>query len=257
MSQFKNEYSDGFYAGDDNTKLYKAAGGIATATAANTDTNTTYSYMDEGGGAESDLTQKEMAFTLAGNRKAGDPFQEWVRSKLATMDNDCYFIQIEPDGSQIEGTAKISAITHGGGDANARQTFSVTLTWDNIPADFNPDGSQQNISQVGTVDETDVASVLQSSFTRGNAIVAVTGITVAPSTVSVKVGATSSLTATLAPATATNKDVIWVSSNTAVATVSNAGVVTGVATGTATITAAAVGDSTKTATSVVTVTAAA
>lgn len=48
---------------------------------------------------------------------------------------------------------------------------------------------------------------------------------------------TVTLTATVTPANATNKDVTWTSSNTAVATVSSAGVVTAVAYGTATITA--------------------
>jgi len=64
-----------------------------------------------------------------------------------------------------------------------------------------------------------------------------TGVTVSPATVSVTVGSTTPLTATVAPATATNKAVIWSSSSPAVATVNASGVVTGVTAGTATITA--------------------
>jgi|GEM_PF-47825 len=83
--------------------------------------------------------------------------------------------------------------------------------------------------------------------------VAVTGVTVAPATGSVAVGATLNLTASVAPATATVKTVTWSSSNSAVATVSAAGIVTGVSAGTATITATTQ-DGGFTATSTVTVT---
>jgi hypothetical protein len=87
----------------------------------------------------------------------------------------------------------------------------------------------------------------------GNTNIAVTGVTMVPTTVTVNAGATTQLTATVAPANATNKSVSWVSSNTAVATVSTTGIVTGVATGTAIITVTTV-DQAKTATSSITVT---
>jgi uncharacterized protein YjdB len=70
-----------------------------------------------------------------------------------------------------------------------------------------------------------------------SAAVSVTGVSVSPGTVNVGIGATTNLTATVAPADATNKTVAWTSSNNSVATVSAAGVVTGVAVGSATITA--------------------
>lgn len=70
-------------------------------------------------------------------------------------------------------------------------------------------------------------------------IISVTGITVIPTTATVKAGSTTTLTATVAPANATNKSVTWTSNNESAATVAN-GVVTGVAEGTATITATTV-----------------
>ncbi len=71
-------------------------------------------------------------------------------------------------------------------------------------------------------------------------MVPVTGVTVTPAEATVNVGATRQLTATVAPADATNKAVTWTSGNATVATVVYDGdgqfaTVTGVAAGQATI----------------------
>ena len=66
--------------------------------------------------------------------------------------------------------------------------------------------------------------------------VAVTGVTVAPTTLALEPGSSANVTATVAPADASNKNVTWSSDNAAVATVDTSGKVTAVADGTATIT---------------------
>ena len=63
------------------------------------------------------------------------------------------------------------------------------------------------------------------------------GVTVTPESVSLNTGQTHQLTATVSPATASNKSVTWSTSRGNVATVSNTGLVTAVGNGTATITA--------------------
>lgn len=68
------------------------------------------------------------------------------------------------------------------------------------------------------------------------AVIPVTGVTLSENTLTLTVGGTGTLTATVSPGNATNRAVTWTSSDTAVATVSN-GVVTAVSPGTATITA--------------------
>ena len=66
--------------------------------------------------------------------------------------------------------------------------------------------------------------------------VSVTGVTLNKTATTIAVGASETLTATVAPTNATNKKVTWTSSDPAVATVDASGKVTGVAKGTATIT---------------------
>ena len=81
--------------------------------------------------------------------------------------------------------------------------------------------------------------------------IAVTSVSLSSNSETIKVGKTVTLTPTISPSNATNKNVTWSSSNTNIATVSG-GTVTGVAEGTATITVTTV-DGSKTATCTVVV----
>ena len=83
--------------------------------------------------------------------------------------------------------------------------------------------------------------------------ITVAGITLDKTTATIDVGASTKLTATVAPSNATDKGVTWKSSDTAIATVDSNGKVTAVKAGTATITVTTKSAS-KTATCAVTVT---
>ena len=85
-----------------------------------------------------------------------------------------------------------------------------------------------------------------------NPSIPVTGVSLDKTSLSLNVGKTATLTATVTPSNATDKSVSWKSSNTSVATVSSSGVVTGVKAGSATITVTT-NDGGKTATCAVTV----
>ena len=87
----------------------------------------------------------------------------------------------------------------------------------------------------------------------GETTTAVTGVSLNKPSTSLEAGQTETLTATVTPSDATNQNVTWSTSNSAVATVAN-GVVSAVGQGTATITVTTE-DGTKTATCTVTVTA--
>lgn len=93
--------------------------------------------------------------------------------------------------------------------------------------------SQQGATKVADIWYNTLVPILSGSVPPP---VVVTNVSVSPTSASVYVGATTTLTATVFPSNATNKTVTWSTSNSSVATVSATGVVTGVAVGSATIT---------------------
>ena len=103
-----------------------------------------------------------------------------------------------------------------------------------------------------TVTTNDGGKKATCSVTVSAAKVAVTGVSLNKTSLSMTVGDTQTLTATVTPSNATDKSVTWSSSNTSVATVSSSGVVTAKAAGTTTITVKT-NDGSKTATCTVTV----
>ena len=101
-------------------------------------------------------------------------------------------------------------------------------------------------------DDREVKATCKITVT--NPVVKVTKVTLNKTTASVVKGKTLTLTATVTPTNATNKNVTWKSSNTKIATVDSNGKVTAKAAGTATITCTAADGSGKSATCKITVT---
>lgn len=124
-------------------------------------------------------------------------------------------------------------------------------TWENTPANVRIEVFDSTHLMSGAWELTQGTLVSFENLDAPSTI-AVTGVTLNKATTSLAPLTTEQLTATVAPADATNKDVTWSSSTPAVATVSATGLVTGVAGGTATITVTTA-DGAKTATCVVTV----
>lgn len=114
--------------------------------------------------------------------------------------------------------------------------------------------STYNYTAVAVEDGKESEAVKVPTIKTKASTVAVTGVDLKPDTVSVAVGATTQLTANVQPDNVTNKAVTYRSSDTAVATVDDKGVVTGVSAGTADITVTTA-DGNKTDKTAVTVTA--
>ena len=129
-------------------------------------------------------------------------------------------------------------------DLKTMGTLSTLLTWNTtyapttIEIQVNNYLSQNGYGRNPFVDHPEYASYIWNSnglIEGGSSQTTPTGITLNTNSLSLTVGATSTLTATLQPDGATGS-ISWLTSNSNVATVSN-GVVTAVGAGTATITA--------------------
>lgn len=135
----------------------------------------------------------------------------------------------------INGTVQLSATIV---PANAT---NKNVTWTTNNASIVTASQTGVITAVGmgtatvTITTADGAKTATCSVTVSN-VVAVTGVTLTPSNVALVRGTTAQLTATILPASATDKNLVWSTNNASVATISTSGLVTGVAAGTAIIT---------------------
>jgi len=170
-------------------------------------------------------------------------------------------ISIAPSGEVTVEVGKTTTFTPTVTPSNAS---NKTITWSSLNTGIATVNAQTGVItgvSAGTATIRATAAdgsgvTADKSITVATSMVKATGITIAPSgNVSVIVGETATLTATVAPDNATNKNVTWSSLNTGIATVNaQTGLVTGVSAGTATIRATAADDSGVTADKSVTVT---
>lgn len=119
--------------------------------------------------------------------------------------------------------------------------------------EFQKSGILPNNDLYKAMGDNQLRELLSKATVKVNETVKATGITLSKSKLSLVVGKSSTLAATVAPADTTTKAITWKSSNTKVATVDKNGKVTAVAAGTATITATTADGSNKAATSKLTV----
>lgn len=122
-----------------------------------------------------------------------------------------------------------------GTDANGQE---ITFTGVSTIHKFTKTGkSAKAITVNSSVNDLSAASFFSTVQTPDTVAdgTAVTGVSVDPTTATIAVAGTTTIEATVAPSNATNKAVEFISSDTSVATVSSAGVVTGVTAGTAVI----------------------
>ena len=154
---------------------------------------------------------------------------------------------ILPDGTIVEGSENSAPVVKTETNADTGKT-TITVEVPEGGKVTDKDGKVTPMPTGGTATSNDTDTQIEANS------VPVTDVTLNKTELSLKVGGSETLTATVSPDNATNKAVTWASSDTTVATVEN-GTVTAVKAGTTTITVTTV-DSTKTTTCTVTVTSA-
>lgn len=143
--------------------------------------------------------------------------------------------------------------------ANIQPTYASnqSVTWTSSNTSVATVDNTGNVTAVSVGTAAITATTIDGNKTASCAVTVnsptnVTSINLNKNTDTLNVGNSDTLTANINPTNASNKDVNWTSSNTAIATVDNTGKVTGVSAGTAAITASTV-DGNKTASCTVTV----
>lgn len=115
-----------------------------------------------------------------------------------------------------------------------------TITWTSSNTGVATVDSNGKVTAVGSGSATITAKTTDGTNLSKTCTVTVTtpvtGVTVSPTTLTLNVGGTYTLSKTISPSDASNKNVTWSTSNTGVATVDSNGKVTAVAKGTCTIT---------------------
>ena len=227
------------YKGEELLTSGEKQGDIASVTISNLDSNTTYpkgTYQvafenETGESAKVDVPEfktKPINVTGVTLDKSTLSLEEGATGNLvATVapstasDKTVTFASSDAEVATVDNTGKVTAVKAGNAD--------ITVT--------TKDGNK----------------TAKCTLTVTAKQIPVTGVTLDKSTLSLDVGSTATLNATIAPSTASYKAVRFTSSDDAIVTVDNDGLVTAVAAGTADITVESIADGSKTAVCEVTV----
>ena len=109
--------------------------GLLTATPASNETADTQSFWSDKGFSETDITGKRVTFAMTFQRVVGDPAQDYIASKFLAMGDKLHtlFRWTDQAGNTVTANATMTVIVPFGGNANARQTMSVTFSLNGVP----------------------------------------------------------------------------------------------------------------------------
>lgn len=137
-------------------------------------------------------------------------------------------------------TTKVATVQYEGDALPSGSTLVDTFTHTILTEDtygLKPESVLYNKVRELLESELDIVNMQFISIVHDVTYVAVTGLSIAPATVTKAVAQTQQITLTWSPTTPSNTGVTYTTSNAAKATVSASGLITAVATGSATITA--------------------
>ncbi|VDG26347.1 phage tail tube protein [Lactiplantibacillus mudanjiangensis] len=154
MSKFAMNYKNIFEidtAGNQDPKgdLTKAtwavmAAGISGVTPAANETDDNTAYYDGSGFTDTDVTGKRITLAFSGHRVVGNAAQDFIAGKFLSIGENLKTLArwTNPDGTKIVSNVTITAIVPMGGNANAKQTFSYTLSFNGKPIKYGTDDKE-------------------------------------------------------------------------------------------------------------------
>ena len=184
-----------------------------------------------------------------------EPNTGYDRTGVITISTQDQYETIEVTQSGLHGKyVAVESVSLPDGDIVLMKGQSASLSYDIQPADasvkdvtwISSSPSVATVDETGLVKAVDVGTATITVATNDGwktatcsvkvNPVSVTGVSLNKTSLTMKVGDTQTLVATVSPSDAADKSVSWSSNNTSVASVSSSGVVTAKAVGTATIT---------------------
>ncbi|MDB8867870.1 capsid protein [Pediococcus acidilactici] len=135
----------------ENAEWANISQGIMSVTPAANATADTQSFWNDKGWQETDETGKRVTLAFTGQRVVGDPAQDYIANRFMAMGNALRTLVrwTNQTGDTIVSNCTLTSIVPFGGNANARQTFSFTLSMNGVPVystggTNNDDGTGQN-----------------------------------------------------------------------------------------------------------------
>lgn len=117
------------------------ADGVSGITANTNETKTTVAFYNMDGGSQENVTGKRLTLAVTGNRVHGDAAQDYVVKHALDVGNDLVTLAAIKD---VDGTIKVGAVTMTaivpyGGNSNAYETFSFTISFNGKAATATAD----------------------------------------------------------------------------------------------------------------------
>lgn len=115
---------------DSQAQWAQLAEGITTITPSANDKSEETSYWIDQGATETEVTGKTFKITVAGHRTIGDKAQDFVADKFMKIGDQVKTLVrwTDPAGKTISFVGTMTAIVPFGGAANAKQTFSFSIS---------------------------------------------------------------------------------------------------------------------------------
>lgn len=161
MSKFTMNYKNVFEidtaGGQDPTntaaaKFAPLAAGISGVTPAANETDDNTAYYDGAGFTDTDVTGKRITLAFTGHRVIGDAAQDYVASKFLAIGQNLKTLGrwTDANGNVIVSSVTLTAIVPMGGNANAKQTFSFTMSFNGKPIMTDKSGKTVEFDEDGT-----------------------------------------------------------------------------------------------------------